>query len=222
MESEMLELRPGARNVINEARGEPVRVLPLNVEQYHGMIDAGILEEDAGVELLDGMLVPKNRADTGGAVMVVGEKHAYVVNQLAALGRQLDPARHYIQTQQPIVIAEADSEPEPDAALVLRPLSTPAKPAEQEVSCVIEVAGSSLERDRSTKLRLYAWGGIPQYIIIDIAGRRAEQYRHPDRDAGTYGECRTFAAGDSLRLDAGGEERLEVVLASLLPPPPPS
>src|SRR5690606_33590578 len=60
----LLNIEPGSRNVFTEAAG-PLRLVPLTVEQYHRMIDAGILDEDSGIELLDGMLVPNDRGDVG-------------------------------------------------------------------------------------------------------------------------------------------------------------
>lgn len=218
MTTELLEIEPGARNVIGEAAGERLRLVPLSVDQYHRMIDEGILAEDAGVELLDGMLVPKDRGDAGGDPMVIGEEHAYVVKQLAALMRQLDHSRIHIQTQQPVAISEASSEPEPDASIMLRPITAMGNPAAKDVSCVIEVAGTSLARDRTTKLRHYARGGIPQYLIINLADRTAEEYMNPDPAAGVYGEPAIHTADAALRLHLEGSGRLDVLLADLLPP----
>src|SRR5690606_24102791 len=115
----LLDIEPGSRNVITEAAGR-LRLVPLTVAPYHRRIEAGILDEDSGIELLDGMLVPKDRGDVGADPMVIGEEHAYVVNQLASLLVRLDRSWMYIQTQQPVAIPEAGGEPEPDAAIVLR------------------------------------------------------------------------------------------------------
>jgi hypothetical protein len=218
MTVELLDIAPGSRNVITEAAGRRLRLLPLTLDQYHRMIETGILPEDASIELLEGMLVPKDRGDAGADTMVVGEQHAYVVNQLARLLVRLDRTRMYIQTQQPIVIAEAGGEPEPDAAIVLRPIDALGKPTAADVSCVIEVAGSSLERDRTTKLRHYARGGIPQYVIVNLVERIAEEYLQPNPSEGTYAKSVNAGIGESLRLHLEGEERLTVPVADLLPP----
>jgi hypothetical protein len=101
--------------------------MPICIEQYHRMIDAGILTEDTGLELLSGMLAPKDRGDARGDPMVIGEQHAYVVNQLARLDRRLPDWPIHIRTQQPIVIPEAGGEPEPGAAIVLRPATVMGK-----------------------------------------------------------------------------------------------
>lgn len=218
MAAELLEIAPGARNVVGEGTDGRLRLVPLSIEQYHRMIDEGILPEDTGVELLDGMLVPKDRGDVGGDPMVIGEEHAYVVNQLANLALRLDRRRIHIQTQQPVTIAEAGGEPEPDAAIVLRPITAVGKPNAKDVSCVIEVAGASLGRDRTTKLRHYARGGIAQYIIIDLADRTAAEYLNPQSAAGVYAKSITYTAEAVLRLRLCDDDRLDVRLAELLPP----
>jgi hypothetical protein len=65
MTTELLEIGPGVRNVIGKTAGGRLRLVPLAIEQYHRMINEGILPEDTSVELLDGMLVPKDRGDAG-------------------------------------------------------------------------------------------------------------------------------------------------------------
>lgn len=212
----LLRVEPGARNVIGEAAGGELRLLPLTVEQYERMIDDGILSEDTGMELLDGVIVRKDRGDPGGDPMTVGEAHAHVVNQLAHLGLRLDSSRMHLQTHQPVVIPE-DGEPEPDAAIVLRPLAALGKPRAEDVSCVIEVAGTSLERDRTTKLRHYARGGVPQYIILNLAEAAAEEYLLPDPATGTYASTVLHAPEETLRLRLTDAEALDVPLADLFP-----
>ncbi|HEV8239745.1 MAG TPA: Uma2 family endonuclease [Thermoanaerobaculia bacterium] len=212
-----LTIEPGAANVIGESLGGQLEILPLSVEQYDRMIEEGILPEDTTVELLDGILVRKDRGDAGGDPMTVGDMHAYVVRQLAYLGLRLDPISAHIQTQQPITIVEAGGEPEPDAAIVSRPLTTVEKPRAKDVSCVIEVAGTSLRRDRTTKLRHYARGGIPQYVILVLADRTAEEYLDPDRTSGTYGRRVVHSPDATLALRLAGDATLPVSLAGLFP-----
>ena len=216
MSEQRVTVEPGAPNVIGESLGGQLEILPLSVEQYDRMIEEGILPEDTSVELLDGILVRKDRGDAGGDPMTVGEAHAYVVRQLAYLGLRLDPATSHVQTQQPVVIPEA-GEPEPDAAIVLRPVTAAGKPHAEQVSCVIEVAGTSLSRDRTTKLRHYARGGILQYLILVLADRTAEEYLEPDRNVGTYRRRIAHPPETTLALRVGDEAILPVALADLFP-----
>ena len=148
--------------------------------------------------------------------MTVGDAHAYVVTQLAYLGLRLDPTIAHLRTQQPVVIPDV-GEPEPDAAIVLRPVTAAGKPRAEQVSCVVEVAGSSLDRDRTTKLRHYARGGVPQYVILVLADRTAEEHVEPDRSAGTYRRRIVHSPDAALALRAAGEATLVVTLADLFP-----
>lgn len=122
-----------------------------------------------------------------------------------------------MQTQQPLVSPGA-GEPEPDAAIVLRPITATGKPRAEHVSCVIEVAGTSLDRDRTTKVRHYARGGIPQYIILNLGDRTAEEYREPDPRTGRYATKVAHPTGASLGLRLAAETRLQVSLTELFPP----
>ena len=49
------------------------RLRPISVDEYHRMIDAGILDEDEKVQLIDGMLV---------AMTPQGRPHAFVIQEL--------------------------------------------------------------------------------------------------------------------------------------------
>src|SRR5437764_15250806 len=75
----------------------------LSVEQYHAMSQAGILDEDDPVELLDGWLVtkmPKNPKPS--LATQLGQE---------VLARVLPPNWH-VRGQEPVTLP--DSEPEPD------------------------------------------------------------------------------------------------------------
>jgi Uma2 family endonuclease len=92
------------------------------------------------------------------------------VNNLAQLLVVRLAGRAIVAIQGPIVLA-ADTEPEPDVAIVRR-RTPPYKEREahaEDALLLIEVAESSLAYDRSTKLRLYAAAGIPEYWVVDCA-----------------------------------------------------
>jgi Uma2 family endonuclease len=63
---------------------------------------------------------------------------------------------------------------------VLRPRAyKERKPHADDVLLLIEVADTSLAYDRTTKLRLYARAGIPEYWIVDCTAEAVEVYRDP-------------------------------------------
>jgi len=50
---------------------------------------------------------------------------------------------------------------------------------ELPAALLIEVADTSLERDRTVKLRLHAQAGIPAYWIVNLAARELEVFTDP-------------------------------------------
>jgi Uma2 family endonuclease len=150
------------------------RIWQLSVSQYHQMIRGGILTDDDPVELLEGVLVTK---------MPKNPPHR-LANELAreALAR-LIPAGWHINMQEPITTA--DSEPEPDLAIILgeRRQYRDRHPGAGEIAVVIEVADATLVRDRELKKRLYARAGIPIYWIINLPERQIEIYTLPSSSA---------------------------------------
>ena len=70
----------------------------------------------------------------------------------------------------------ANSQPEPDLAVVLRdPGHFKSHPS--QALLVVEVADSTLDYDRETKKHLYLGAGIPEYWIVNVRERTVEVYR---------------------------------------------
>jgi Uma2 family endonuclease len=68
--------------------------------------------------------------------------------------------------------------------------------------------------DRNAKALAYARAGLPQCLIINVAGRAVEDYRDPAPDG--YRTKHTYVAGQSFNLVAFPE--LTINAADLLPP----
>lgn len=224
--------RSSAGNGAPGANGSgSVRRVPLTVEQYHRMIETGILAEGAPVELLGGTLVRKDRSAAGEDPMSVGLDHIYSVQALAELDPKLRRLGCYIRIQQPVTIPDFD-EPEPDGAIVKESKEDyrSRNPNPGEVSCIIEVADSSLRIDRAVKLPVYADAGIPQYVIVNLVDRVVKVYSQPLVGRGHYAEATTLRVGQRVELltsrSAGGKggksakNRLAVAVKHLLPPAP--
>lgn len=92
------------------------RFVRLRVEQLHAMLEAGILVDGEPLELLDGLLVYKDRSAVGEDSMTIGKRHNLAVKLLAALDREVEPD-HHMQTQGPIACFLPNDEPEPDGAI---------------------------------------------------------------------------------------------------------
>lgn len=207
-------------SIIDETAGR-VRLAPLTVDQYEAMIAQGILPEGEPIELIDGLLVPKDRSAAGGDPMTVGPEHQLVVKKLTRLAPRFDALGCHLSIQGPVRLPPQD-EPEPDAAVVAGAPEDYLRrhPGPAEVWSVIEVADSSLARDRTTKLRIYAAAGIQQYVIVNLVDRRVEVHEEPLQD-GRYRHGPVHRTGtDDVRIAAGprgtGKE-LVVRAVDLLP-----
>jgi hypothetical protein len=189
----------------------------LTVDQVQAMVEAGILAEGEPIELLDGVLVYKDRSAQGDDPMTIGKRHNLVVKLLARLDAELATRGYHMQTQGPLRIPPYD-EPEPDG-LVLRgdPRAYADRlPEPGDVSSVIEVADASLVHDRTKKLAIYARAGLAQYIIVNLQESCIEVYEHPLPDEARYAEVSVVRAGQVVALRVG-DERLPIAAATVLP-----
>ena len=109
--------------------------------------------------------------------------HRAVITLLQALTPRIETEDRYLQVQLPFEL-NADSEPEPDAAVIRggRLDHLQRLPRASEVLCVIEAADSSLRRDAGQKKRMYAECGIPQYVLINLQTRSIDIYSNPKGD----------------------------------------
>jgi hypothetical protein len=199
------------------AKGSTAVFAPITVQQYHDMISAGILLEGAPVELIDGLLVQKDRSDNGGPATMVGPRHATTVHRLP---KTLDPALvgepFHCRTQLPVTLSGL-GEPEPDGAVVAGTAEEYANhhPGPADVRLVVEVADSSLAYDRTTKQRIYAAACIPLYWIVNLRDNVVEVYETPLPDQGRYQTCVAYHPGDEIAFQLPGRE-VRVAVSELL------
>ncbi len=148
----------------------PVAVRRFTVEEYHQLISTGILGEDDPCELLEGYIVPK---------MSRNPPHDLCLVLLHTVLAKILPHGWFLRGQSPVTTA--DSEPEPDLAVVRGdPRDFRARhPGPADMGLVVEVADSSLERDESFKARLYARASVAVYWIVNIPDNLLEVYTHP-------------------------------------------
>jgi Uma2 family endonuclease len=179
------------------------------VAQYHQMIRSGVLTEDDPVELLEGWIVPKMPRNTPRDVCI--DKSQDVLRACLPPGWRLR-----VQS----AITTPDSEPEPDFAIVPGPAERylPHHPLPADIATLIEVADSSLARDREKK-RIYGSAGIPIYWIINLSEAQAEVYSDPtgiDPSPG-YRQRQDYKANDAVPLVIQGQEVGRIAVRDLLP-----
>lgn len=152
---------------------EPV-LWRFTVDDYHHMVEAGILCEDDRVELINGEIVEMSP---------IGGDHVGCVNNLTRLLTNALGPYAMVSIQNPIRLGEYH-EPEPDVTVIRRRPYAGKLPTPEDVLLVMEVANTSVGFDRGTKLPLYAAAGISEAWLVDIPGEAIE--RHTNPVGGTY------------------------------------
>lgn len=170
---------------------------PFTVDDYYRMAEVGLLDSEVRTELLDGQVVE---------LTPIGPDHATCVNRLTMFFARRVPEGVTVSVQNP-VIASLRSAPQPDVALV-RLAESPRLPGPADVLLLIEVADTSLVKDRDIKAPLYARAGIREYWLADLAGRRVTVYAEPSESG--YRATRTCRDRDLLAPTALPELQLTV------------
>jgi Uma2 family endonuclease len=80
---------------------------------------------------------------------------------------------------------------------------------------LVEVADSSLDRDRGEKKAAYARGRIPIYWSVNLVDRQVEVYSNPRR--GQYRSSQVFKPGQDVPIVIDGVEVGRIAVADLLP-----
>lgn len=165
------------------AQLEPRR---FNVTEYYQMAEAGILTPDDRVELISGEIIKMSP---------IGSPHAACVSRLTRLFHKMIGNEAIVSTQNPVRL-DNFSEPVPDIAL-LKPRKdyyAARHPLPADVLLIIEVADTSLLKDRNIKVPLYASAGIPEIWLVNIPKEIIEVYC--DLQNGKYCKCQKFKSGD--------------------------
>ncbi|MDE2786007.1 MAG: Uma2 family endonuclease [Chloroflexota bacterium] len=157
------------------------------VEEYCAMAEAGILAEDERVELLDGEIF---------VMPPIGPPHEDGTTRLSRdLILRLGD-RAWVRVQNSVRLNDYGL-PEPDIAVVrFRDDYHRNRPTPADVLLVIEVADSSLRRDRELKLPHYAAAGIPEFWIPNVPARHVEAFSDPVD--GVYQSRRTIPADGQI------------------------
>src|SRR5213080_3802884 len=190
----------------------PEPVFRLTVQQYHAMIDAGVLTDDDPVELLEGILVFK---------MPKKPAHRLALRKLVKAIEKLLPDEWFVLSQEPVTLS--NSEPEPDAAIVRGKDEDYAArhPGPADVAMIVEVADTTVERDRTIKLRTYAGAGIATYWILNLMDRTLEVRGDPNAKAvdPTYRTQSVLKESETVELVIAGRKLGSIRVRDLLPAP---
>lgn len=178
---------------------EPVR--PLKRVEYDRLAAEGYFDDER-VELLFGVVVPMSPTDPA------HNESVYVVRRTLerALGR-----RARVRDQSSFAASEI-SEPEPDLAIVRERDYWDEHPA--HAFLVVEVARSSLRKDRGPKALVFGLADVEEYWIVNHIDEVLEVYREPHD--GEWRRKTTHARGETVAMAAFPD--VEVAVADILPP----
>jgi Uma2 family endonuclease len=151
----------------------PLEVRKFTYRELLDMERAGIIQEDQHVELLGGQLI----------VTTVNPPHATAVSHLNRRFQRVFAERAQVITQSPLRLSdnmEDENLPQPDIMLVAGPEKVYTDhPRPADVYLLVEVSDSTLTKDRTMKLPLYAAHGIPELWIVNLVDTQIEVYTHP-------------------------------------------
>lgn len=157
----------------------------LTVAQYHRLIESGGFDEDADVELIEGLLAnmsPRTR------------EHENAIEWLARwLFQSVDLSSYAVRVTSSLTLAR--SEPEPDLAVIRSGAPRPYHPGTADL--LIEVAVSSQQRDLVIKPPLYAAAGVTEYWVVDLISRCAVVHREPGNSG--YGSVTEVPAAGRIQ-----------------------
>ncbi len=189
---------------MSATRDEVVRRHRVTRQEYHRMVEAGILRVEDRVELIEGEIID---------MTPIGSRHAACVDCLNQLILPAVLGRAILRVQQPLVLGDR-SEPEPDIALVRHrdDFYRAAHPSAGDVLLIVEVAETSLRYDREVKIPLYASHGIPEVWLVDLESRDLRVFRGP----GEKGYAEEYTAAEPKGIDLVGLPDLRLDLSSLL------
>ena len=156
--------------------------------EYHRMVEAGILDEDSPVELIEGEILEMSP---------IGRRHKAAVDRLNRIFDRAVGDAAIVRVQSSVVLGDR-SEPEPDLALLRWRDDFYADTDEtpEDVLLIVEVADSSEVYDRQTKASLYARYGIPEFWVVSV--NRDQIFVHRDPTPGGYATVRIARRGESI------------------------
>ncbi len=181
---------------LNSDLAPPLPLRRFSVAQYRQLGELGVLTPEDNVELLEGWIVEK---------MNQRPIHGFIVGLLTEFMQQHLPNGFIVRCQLPI--STERSEPEPDLAIVRGTHSgfRDRHPGGSDCRLIVEVADTSLEKDRS-KTAIYREAGVQEYWIINVNAKALERYdlTQPSEEATVFtpdSQITTLLGDSELTLD---------------------
>ncbi len=157
------------------------------IKEYHKIYETGIFEGQR-VELLNGMIT---------VMFPMNNPHLGMVGRLTRMLNIRFANEYFVSPQCPLKILQ-NNEPEPDIVIAKARdddyMNSSIPP--EDVLLIIEIADSSLKRDRNQKKVIYAKTKIREYWIINLQDRQIETFENPQN--GDYQIKNIIKAGETV------------------------
>jgi Uma2 family endonuclease len=187
----------------------PLSCHRFTVEQYHAMIDTGILTGADRCELLEGWIIDK---------MTHNPPHDGCILLAQTLFLPKLPSDWVLRIQSALTLAHSASEP--DLLIAQGPARRycQSHPTPKETGLLVEVADSTLVIDREFKSLVYAQAHIEIYWIINLIDSCVEVFTEPRAGkVPAYRQRRDYPIGESVPLVLDGHEIARIPVRELLP-----
>lgn len=163
----------------------PEKPRRLKRSEFQELLRLGLFEGER-LELLDGVIVE---------MPITDPQHTSPIQELTELLVPKLLGRATVRIQHDF-IAAGESEPVPDIAIV--PLGKYRDAHPDRAHCIIEVAYTSVRKDRLVKAPLYAASNVDEYWIVNVPERCIEVFR--DSDGRVYRTATRHAEGDTVAI----------------------
>lgn len=178
-------------------------------EEYHRLDEQGWFQNQR-VELIDGEII---------LLSSQSPQHAYAAELVRRLLAKAFEPDDWVRTSTPVTHGEC-SEPEPDLCVVRGPMNEFRARHPSTAALIVEISRSSLQYDRTTKQRLYASMGVPDYWVLDVDHRQLIVHRTPTQTtAGQTCEYQdVMIVGETGSLAPLEKPDVSFAVADMLPP----
>ncbi|RMD46421.1 MAG: Uma2 family endonuclease [Aquificota bacterium] len=146
------------------------------VKDIEKMYETGIFKPDEKIELINGEVVK---------LSPIGLRHALVVDNLVEIFSEILQStkelkeKYSLRVQNPIYIS-SENLPEPDVVIVNKEFRKEKQhPKPKYIELIVEVADTTLEKDKLIKIPIYAKKKIKQVWIVDLNSNQIEVYTNP-------------------------------------------
>jgi Uma2 family endonuclease len=173
----------------------PEKTRTLKRAEFDELVKLGAFDDER-VELIEGVIV------------TMSPQYPEHASPVQLLNEMLLPpllGRAAVRIQLPIY-AVRESEPVPDVAIV--PLGAYRQAHPDQAHCLIEVAFSSLSKDRNIKAPLYAASGFHEYWVVNVPEKVIEVFHDPFQNG--YRERTRHGVGETLALLDFPDVKVEV------------